>query len=149
MPRRLLPVLLAVAPLAAQPASVILSDRAITAQEWTRLRNVVENLRSEEGTRKLYRESPGVQSVYPAEPFFLAYIQKWRPRLESLPRERPRATNVSLTLKELDEGDEWVMTIHHAKPQFAITMIKTNWKAGQLMNISFTRGFTEVNRGRK
>jgi hypothetical protein len=149
MLRRLLPVLLAAAaPLAAQTGSVALSDRAITPQEWNRLRNVVESLRTEEGTRKLYRESQGVQSAYPAEPYFLSYIQKWRPRLESLPRERARAENVSLTLKELEEGDEWIMTVHHAKPKFAITMIKTSWKDGQLMNISFTRGFTEVNRGR-
>lgn len=149
MLRRLLPVLLAAAPLAAQTASVVLSDRAITTQEWARLRAVVENLRSEDGTRKLYREAQGVQVAYPAEPFFLAYIQKWRPRLESLPRERNRATNVTLTLKELDEGDEWVITLHHAKPLHAITMIKTTWKGGQLMNIAFTRGFTEVSRGRK
>lgn len=148
--RRALPALLCtlVSSLAvAQP--VQLNDRTITNQEWTRLRNVVESLRSEEATRKLYRESPGLQEAFPAEPFFLSYIQKWRPRIEALAKERSRAETVSLTLKELEDGDEWFLTYHHSKPKHAITVVKTAWKGGKVVNISFTRGFTEVNRGRK
>lgn len=145
--RRFLPALLLAMPLAAQTAAT--TDRSITVAEWTRLRAVVESLRSEETTRRLYRETPGLQEAYPAEPFFLSYVQKWRGRLEPLARERAKAANVSLTLKELDEGDEWFLTFHHAKPHHAITVVKTAWKDGALRNISFTRGFTEVNRGRK
>lgn len=145
--RRILPALLLAAPLAAQSAAS--TERSITVAEWTRLRTVVESLRSEETTRKLYRETPGIQEAYPAEPFFLAYVQKWRSRLEPLARERAKAANVSLTLKELEDGDEWFLTFHHAKPKHAITVVKTAWKDGALRNISFTRGFTEVNRGRK
>jgi len=150
MLRRTLPALLVAAaalPGLAQP--VVLNERTITAQEWTRLRNVVESFRSEEATRKLYRESPGLQEAFPAETYFMAYILKWRPRIEALAKERPKATNVALTLKELDEGDEWFMTFHHAKPKHAITMVKTTWRDGQIRNVSFMRGFTEVSRGRK
>jgi hypothetical protein len=149
MLRRLLPALLAPAALVLQAQPVALADRAITAQEWTRLRNVVESLRSEEATKKFYRESPGIQAAFPAEPYFLAYIQKWRARLEPLPRERARAANVALTLKELEDGEEWFLTYNHAKPQHAITIVKTSWRGGQIQNIVFTRGFTEVNRGRR
>ena len=150
MLRRFLPAFfVTVASTAAPAQATALNARTITAPEWTRLRNVMESLRSEESTRKLYRETPGIQEAFPAEQFFLLYVQKWRPRLESLAKERAKATNVSLTLKELDEGDEWFMTFHHTKPKHAITIVKTTWKDGQVRGISFTRGFTEVSRGRK
>ncbi len=147
MPRRSLPFLLLAAPLLAQ--SVVSTDRPVTAQEWARLRQVVESLRTEESTRKFYRETPGIQEAYPAEPFFMAYVQKWRSRLEPLPRERAAATHVSLTLKEFDDGEDWFLTIHHTRPAFAITVVKTSWRNGALKNLTFTRGFTEVSGARK
>ncbi len=148
MPRPLLSLLLLAMPALAQ--SVVTSERPVSPQEWARLRQVVENLRTEESTRKFYRETPGLQEAYPAEPFFLSYVQKWRSRLEPLPRDRAAATQVSLTLKELEDGGEdWFLTLHHTKPKFAITVIKTSWKDGALKNLTFTRGFTEVSGARK
>jgi hypothetical protein len=131
------------------PQSVIVSERTISNEEWTRLKQTVDALLREDSTRKLYRSSPGLQEAFPAEPFFMSYAAKWRPRLEALPATRAQAPSISLILKELTDGEEWIMTLHHAKPKFAITVIKTGWRDGKLRSLTFTRGFTEVNYGRK
>jgi hypothetical protein len=136
-------------PSAPPPQSVIVSERTVTTTEWTRLKQTVDALLREDTTRKLYRASTGLQETYPAEPFFMSYAAKWRPRLEALPATRAQAPKVSLLLKEMPDGEEWIMTLHHATPKFAITVIKTGWRDGKLRSLSFTRGFTEVNYGRR
>ncbi len=57
---------------------------------WAQLRAPLDRVLTEQGARDLYRESPGLQSRFSSEAGFLERSKDWRPRLERLPRQRPR-----------------------------------------------------------
>ncbi len=57
---------------------------------WAQLRGPFDRVLSEEGARRLYRESPGLQSRYGSEEGFVGQARTWISRLERLPRQRPR-----------------------------------------------------------
>lgn len=64
---------------------------------WAEVRAEVESLRTDEGTRKLYRENPGLAQTYPTEADFLKASAEWRPKLGHIPEKRP-------DLKDLVKG---------------------------------------------
>lgn len=57
---------------------------------WAQLREPFDRALTEEGARRLFRESPGLQSRYGSEDGFAERARAWRPRLGGLPRLRPR-----------------------------------------------------------
>ena len=56
---------------------------------WAELHRAVECLRSEAGTRALYRANPGLAQEYPTEKAFLQAAARWRPSLGEVPAQRP------------------------------------------------------------
>jgi hypothetical protein len=58
-------------------------------KSWSKMRANVESLRTEEGTKALYRGNPGLKESYPTEEEFLNAASEWRPKLEVLPAKRP------------------------------------------------------------
>ena len=64
-------------------------SHAMKGREWTQLRTVSDALQTDEGTRLLYQQNPGLAADYATESDFLKAIQAWRPRLEPLPMEMP------------------------------------------------------------
>jgi hypothetical protein len=58
-------------------------------QGWAELYRDAEGLRSEAGSRALYRANPGLAQGYPTEEGFLEAAAGWRPRLGPVPEHRP------------------------------------------------------------
>lgn len=55
--------------------------------EWDAYRAVLAALATDDGSRALYRQNPGLAKAYPAEAAFLAAAKGWRPRLQPVPED--------------------------------------------------------------
>ncbi len=55
------------------------------------VQDLVEDLKTDEGTRALYTQQPGLHARYPTEEAFLAQVRPWRPSLATMPAG-PEAT---------------------------------------------------------
>lgn len=49
------------------------------------VQDLVEDLRTDAGTRGLYAQQPGLRDRYPTEEAFLAQVRTWRPSLATMP----------------------------------------------------------------
>jgi hypothetical protein len=58
-------------------------------RDWERFRNLMEQLRTDEGVRTVYRANPGLRQAQGTEEQFLQSVRAWRPRLGPLPQEAP------------------------------------------------------------
>jgi hypothetical protein len=58
-----------------------------TQADWTRFRDAVGALGTDEGARKLYADNPGLRANYPTESDFLANATRWRQDLRPVPQE--------------------------------------------------------------
>ena len=57
--------------------------------QWDELRRIEGALRTDEGTRRLYAESPELARSYPTVDDLLKAAAEWRPKLTGLPEHRP------------------------------------------------------------
>lgn len=74
---------------------------AFLDQAWSQMQQTVKALRTEEGTRALYRENPGLKENYPEEATFLHEAQNWRKKLGQFPTARPSLNEL---IKDHKEG---------------------------------------------
>jgi hypothetical protein len=85
-------------------------DRAMGSafldKAWAEMDTAVRGLKTEAGTKALYRANPGLAECYPTEEDFLKAAEEWRPQLGEFPSRRP-------TLRELmqdkKEGGSFTM----------------------------------------
>lgn len=56
---------------------------------WAEMDRAVVSLRTEAGTKILYRDNPGLAETYPTEKEFLEEAEVWRTKLGEFPAERP------------------------------------------------------------
>jgi len=63
--------------------------QGLIQKDWERLRALVTQLQTDEGTREVYRANPGLRQAHPTEDQFLQAVRAWRPRLAPLPAEVP------------------------------------------------------------
>jgi hypothetical protein len=63
--------------------------KGLVQVDWERFRTLVDQLRTDEGARALYRANPGLHQAHPTEDQFLQAAHAWRPRLGPLPAEAP------------------------------------------------------------
>ncbi len=63
---------------------------AFLDKAWAEMDRAVQGLRTEEGTRALYRANPGLAENYPTEEDFLKAAEEWRPNLGEFPAKRPQ-----------------------------------------------------------
>ena len=62
---------------------------AFLDKTWNVMDKAVRGLETEEGTKVLYRENPGLVENYPTEEDFLKAAEDWRPHLGEFPAQRP------------------------------------------------------------
>jgi len=58
-------------------------------RSWAELHGGAEALRTDEGSKALYRQHPRLQESYPTEEEFLKAVAEWRPNLSGIPAQRP------------------------------------------------------------
>ena len=56
---------------------------------WLQVHVDIQNLRTEEGARALYRKNPGLAQAFPTEAEFLKAAAGWRAKLGDIPEHRP------------------------------------------------------------
>lgn len=62
---------------------------AFLDKAWDEMDRAVRGLKTEEGSRALYRANPGLVENYPTEEDFLKAAAEWRPNLGEFPARRP------------------------------------------------------------
>ncbi len=62
---------------------------AFLDKAWSGMDRAVRGLKTEEGTRALYRANPGLAENFPTEEDFLKAAEAWRPNLGEFPAQRP------------------------------------------------------------
>lgn len=67
-------------------------ERARAKPDWAAAALIIEAMRTEEGSKVLYRDNPKLGSRFKSEREFLAFAAQWRPQLEPLPKEVPHST---------------------------------------------------------
>ena len=82
---------------------------SVIDQGWAQLHQEVESLKTETGTRALYRANPGLAQSYPTEAAFLEAAAAWRPRLGTIPAQRPDLK----TLFDHRTGADFHFKAHH------------------------------------
>lgn len=63
--------------------------KTIDGPEWGLLKEAVQQLQSDDGTKALYQANPDLWQAYPSEEAFLQQARTWRPKLEPLPPHMP------------------------------------------------------------
>jgi hypothetical protein len=74
--------------------------RDMVRQPWEALRNVVDQLQTEEGSAALYAANPGLKERYPTSQSFVEAARDWRSKLEPLPPELPDLREGSLSINK-------------------------------------------------
>lgn len=72
-------------------ARLLDAERERARPDWASAALIVEGLRTEAGTRALFQANPKLGAHFRSEQEFLEVAARWRPSLEPLPRELPRA----------------------------------------------------------
>lgn len=136
---------------AANPTTMIASPSEMTPSPiglppWSKLRQVVSQLRTEEGTLRLFRVSPKLGDAYSSERHFEDFIKTWRERILDIPETATSSPTSPVTWEILHgiERDSIYLTFHHEKPAMAITILKMMWEEGELTKIVFMRGFSQT-----
>jgi hypothetical protein len=114
---------------------------------WQTLAEITRQLKSDEGTLAIFRNSPGLQGRFPSEEHFQDFVGKWRQRLMVLPPrpDDPNATDdISWEINPRDSAQVVSLTFHHKIPENAITVLKIVWENDQVADITFSRGFSSV-----
>lgn len=117
----------------------------ISKAEWNRLRAVTLALVTEEGTKKLFRETPSLGEAFYSETVFLEQIAKWRPKISALPERWTAMANAEVNPHESQDGTlSYFVTYHHGDAINSITILRTNWRDNTLTTLSFMKGLANV-----
>jgi hypothetical protein len=63
--------------------------QGLVQKDWERFRTLVDQLRTDDDARTLYRANPDLHRAWATEDQFLQAARTWRPRLGPLPAEAP------------------------------------------------------------
>lgn len=102
-------------------------------KDWDRLRVLVDQLQTDEGTKAVYRSNPDLRQDHPSEEEFLKVVQGWRPRLTLLPAEVPIDGAGHGHHRTSDRRDHFVTLNKH----FGTTNITCRYPDGTLLSVRF------------
>jgi hypothetical protein len=63
--------------------------KGLVQKDWERFRALVDQLRTDDGARAVYRANPSLGQAQASEALFLQAVRAWRPHLSALPAEAP------------------------------------------------------------
>jgi len=85
---------------------------------WVTMHRKLDDLKTDSGARRLYRENPGLAQNYPTEEEFLRASREWRDKLGDLPEKRPEIREMlrsrgpgGVVIKSRDTGDRKTVTV--------------------------------------
>ena len=70
-------------------SQIIESERRRAQPDWAATKEILEALKTDSGTKRLFRRYPKLAQRFKTEQEFLSYAAHWRPYLDSLPPEVP------------------------------------------------------------
>ncbi|HEX9082028.1 MAG TPA: hypothetical protein VF768_07095 [Holophagaceae bacterium] len=117
----------------------------VTPKLWSHLRVLVSQLGTEEGTRTVFLENPGLGDAFSSLDTFDYFIKPWRTRLVPLPATLQEARHLDLDLDRMSDGTSICrITFHHPGEARAITIMKTVWRGEHLVKLEFLKGFVQA-----
>jgi len=72
-------------------ANIVEEARERAKPDWVAAAVIVEKMRTEIGSKALYQANPKLSVRFKSEKEFLDFVARWRPYLESLPKNVPRS----------------------------------------------------------
>ncbi len=118
----------------------------ISPTEWAAVRELSQAIATEDGARSYFERNPGLASSFSTADTFIAYLAKWRSRATPLPASLDEALqSVDVSVRDGESGFLIIVTYYHATPANSITMMKTTWRNGRLVLVSFLKGFAHPN----
>ena len=118
--------------------------KGLMQKDWERFRTLVDQLRTDEGARALYRANPSLHQAHPTEGQFTQAARTWRPRLGPLPAEAPMGKHRHRDHGQPETGATQEDPTESAKDPsvnirkvFGTTVIQCRFPAGALVSVTF------------
>ena len=108
--------------------------KTMDGREWGQLKEAIQQLQSDEGTKALYQANPDLWQAYPSEEAFLEQARTWRPKLEPLPQEMPSILTGKISYNVQVNGGFRKVELGYTNTRGAA--IASRWENGRLQMIS-------------
>lgn len=99
--------------------------------DWDAYQAVLASLATDEGAKRLYRESPGLAQLHPGEGAFLDAVRSWRPKLEAVPKDIVEA-DTHLDVNRFSSPIHPRLTLIYA---FKDLRLKAVWERDRLVDL--------------
>ncbi|MDR2561225.1 MAG: hypothetical protein LBC63_05600 [Holophagales bacterium] len=103
---------------------------------WTKMVEVAEAIKTDEGALKLYEENRGLIAQYPSKEVFLKQAKVWRPAFSEIPTEPPPIESLgsgNFEFNKRQENKTTFLKISYKLPD--MTYITLSWEDDELVGI--------------